>query len=138
MEQIIEIIKWVIPTGVLGSIVTWLFNRTSRQIKELRECYELTVQMNSDLRQSLSDETEEKKQLRRAVGRFERAVSRMFGCKHYSKCPVDLELKQNKEQRANIRGQSKHKGSRQSGDRGNIDKEDDTNSDIESLSIVDI
>ena len=123
-KLIIEIAKWLIPVGGLGSVVVWLLNRNIRELELIKKSHDTFKQMYEDINEALTNEVEEKKQLRKAVISFEKALSKMFVCKHYSKCPVNLELKQNSEPKASARGQPKRKSSRQSGDRGDLDNED--------------
>ncbi len=130
---IIDLVKWLIPVGGLGSVVAWLFNRTSRDIKQLRDCYELVIQMNVDLKKSLQDEIEKNKQLRQVVGKLERAANKVFRCKYYPSCPVDAELRQSKKTDARVRGQPRRDNSRQSGDRGDADNDDDAESENDDV-----
>ncbi|MFR9542669.1 MAG: hypothetical protein SNH27_11505 [Rikenellaceae bacterium] len=130
---IIDILKWLIPVGGLGSVVAWLFNRTFTELRLIKESHDTFKQMYEDVKQALLDETEEKKQLRRAVSKFERAINKMFICKHYASCPVNAELKQTKEAVARVRGQPRRSNSRQSGDRGDVDKDDEAESENEDL-----
>ena len=127
MEQqiIIDILKWLLPTGGFGSVVLWLFNRTNRELKLIKESHDVYKVMYEDIKQTLEDEIEEKRQLRKALGRFERAISKVFKCKYYPNCPVDIELRTVNDP---IHKTPRHGGmkSRQSGDRGDPDKDDDT------------
>lgn len=129
-KMIVEIVKWVIPIGGLGSVVAWLFNRTFSELRLIKESHDTFKVMYEDVKQALIDETEEKKQLRKVICRFERAINKMFACKHYAHCPVNEELKLTKEAEIRTRGQPRRL-SRQSGDRGDTDSEDKTRSDIE-------
>lgn len=122
MEQLLlDIMKWLLPTGCLGSVVAWLINRTNHELRQIKESHDVYKAMYEDLKNTLQDEIEEKKQLRRAVGRFERAISKVFNCKYYPNCPVNIELKENNERSS--RPISKHSNGRQSGDRGDTDKD---------------
>ena len=134
---IIEIVKWALPIGGLGSVVAWLFNRTFTELRLIKESHDTFKGMYEDVKQTMLDEIEEKKQLRKSIGRFERAINKMFVCKHYAHCPVNAELKKSKESTTatRVRGQPK-RGSRQSGDRGDVDSDDDTPTDIETYIIV--
>ena len=91
-DIILEVLKWLIPLGGFGSIAKWFISRTERELKRIRDSHDAYKTMYEDVKQTLNEEIEEKRALRLALGRFERAISKVFGCRHYPNCPVNVEL----------------------------------------------
>jgi len=89
---ILDILKWLIPVGGFGSIAGWFINRTERELKRIRESHDAYKVMYEDLRETVKEDINEKKKLRTTIGRLERALSRMYGCRYFPNCPVNIEL----------------------------------------------
>lgn len=91
---LLEILKWLIPVGGFGSVVGWLFNRTERELKHIREEHTAYKAMNADLSETIKEDIYEKKELRKTVAKLERAILRVYSCRHFPHCPVSVELQQ--------------------------------------------
>lgn len=89
---ILEILKWLIPVGGFGSVAAWFINRTDRQLKRTRDTHDAYKAMYEDVKRTLNEEIEEKRALRKALTKFEKVLSKIFGCRHYPNCPVNIEL----------------------------------------------
>ena len=106
MEGMLEILQWTVPSGAIGSIVTWLFGRTLRQTREAKEVHDTYKQMYEDVSASLvtlqqkNEENNEKleeltaehSRTRRALNRLSRAIEAIQLCDFRSQCPVRSEL----------------------------------------------
>lgn len=92
LNIILDVVKWLIPVGGFGSVVAWFINRAGRELKLIRESHDTYKAMYEDVRRTLNEEIEEKRALRKALAKFDRALSKIFSCRHYPKCPVSLEL----------------------------------------------
>ncbi|MDH6357240.1 hypothetical protein [Parabacteroides sp. PF5-9] len=111
---IIEIIKWVVPVGGFGSVAAWFINRTERELKQIRDSHDAYKTMYEDVKQTLNEEIEEKRALRKALGKFERAISKVFGCRYYPNCPVNIELLHQQTDKAKPKGDSRQRSNKRS------------------------
>ena len=53
MDVMTDILQWVLPSGAIGSVVTWLFGRTLRRTREAKEIHDTYKQMYEDVSSSL-------------------------------------------------------------------------------------
>lgn len=108
-----SILQWLIPVGGFGSVVGWFINRTDRELKRIRDSHDAYKTMYEDLCETVKEDINEKKKLRTMVGRLERALSKIYGCRHYPNCPVNVELQHNQadgtEPKQRGKGQSRNK-----------------------------
>lgn len=111
---ILDILQWLIPVGGFGSVVGWFISRTERELKQIRGSHDAYKVMYEDLNETVKEDINEKKKLRTMVGRLERALSKIYGCRHYPNCPVNMELQHNQaiiaEPNQRGKGQSRNKG----------------------------
>lgn len=91
-EVILEILKWLAPVGFLSPVAVWLTSRFERELKRIKASHDAYKLMYEDLTETVKEDINEKKKLRTMVGRLERALSKIYGCRHYPNCPVDVEL----------------------------------------------
>ena len=106
MDVMTDILQWVLPSGAIGSVVTWLFGRTLCRTREAKEIHDTYKQMYEDVSSSLvtlqqkNEETNEKLEelraenlrTRRALNRLSRAIEAIESCDYRSICPVRSEL----------------------------------------------
>lgn len=92
-SAILSVLTWLIPSGAVGSIAVWYASKTSRELKEIKDSHDAYKIMYEDVRNTLIEEIDEKKALRKAVGRLERAISAVGECRYSRSCPVDRELR---------------------------------------------
>lgn len=111
---ILDILQWLIPVGGFGSVVGWFVRRTERELKLIKDSHDAYKVMYEDLCETVKEDINEKKKLRTMVGRLERALSKIYGCRHYPNCPVNMELQHNQaiiaEPNQRGKGQSRNKG----------------------------
>lgn len=109
-----SILQWLIPVGGFGSVVGWFINLTERELKRIRDSHDAYKTMYEDLSETVKEDINEKKKLRTMVGRLERALSKIYGCRHYPNCPVNVELRRGQadstEPKQRGKGQSRNKG----------------------------
>jgi len=122
--MILEVLKWLTPIGglIISSIATWFINRAGRELKLIRDSHDAYKTMYEDVKETLNEEIEEKRALRKALAKFERALSKVFGCRHYPNCPVSLEFRNGQtgdpKPKPRGKGRSRNKGDTSS-DAGN-------------------
>jgi len=91
-DTIITLLQWLVPSGGLGAAVAWAFSRTLRSLRETKEVHDTYKSLYEDISETLKDLQNEVDDLQKELGRFRRAVARIYGCRHYSDCPVNREL----------------------------------------------
>lgn len=96
MEQFLSIIQWLLPSGGIGALLLWLTSRTLRQARESREVHDAYKTMYEDVRQTLTQQSNEYQELVQRCAHLERAVLRIGACSHYPHCPVVHELRNTK------------------------------------------
>lgn len=102
----LEILQWVVPSGAVASIATWLIDRGLRRVRSAKEIHDTYKQMYEDVSASLvslqqkHEETNEKLEeltaehlrTRRALNRLSRAIEAIESCDYRNICPVRSEL----------------------------------------------
>ena len=106
MDGMLEILQWVVPSGAVASIATWLIDRGLRRVRSAKEIHDTYKQMYEDVSASLvslqqkHEETNEKLEeltaehlrTRRALNRLSRAIEAIESCDYRNICPVRSEL----------------------------------------------
>lgn len=101
-----DILQWALPSGALGSVLTWLFGRSLRRTRDAKEIHDTYKQMYEDVSSSLvtlqqkneeingklEDLTAEHLRTRRALNRLSRAIESIESCDYRNICPVRSEL----------------------------------------------
>lgn len=95
-SSVIEILKWLVPIGGFGSVAGWFINRTERELKRIRDSHDAYKAMYEDLNQALKEDINEKQEMRKAMSRLHRAINKVFTCRYFPDCPVNVELLRNK------------------------------------------
>lgn len=95
-NTVIEILKWLVPIGGFGSVAGWFINRTERELKRIRDSHDAYKAMYEDLNQTVKEDINEKQEMRKAMSRLQRAINKVFSCRYFPDCPVNLELLRNK------------------------------------------
>jgi hypothetical protein len=88
MENFVSILEWILPAGGLGAFLTWLTNKTLRNIRTTKEVHDAYKQMYDDVKRTLIDILDENNKLRKAVSKLERAISKAGSCRYADSCPV--------------------------------------------------
>lgn len=108
-ETLTNILQWLIPSGALGTVVVWLTNKTIRNLRTVKEIHDTYKVMYEDLHNTMLEIQGDNKKLQRAVGRLERAVSKVSSCRYYPNCPVNIELQQQATEQPKVRGRSRQR-----------------------------
>jgi hypothetical protein len=98
-EKIITLLQWLIPSGSVVSLFAWMLKKESRKVKDAREMTEMHNAykvMYNDVRETLIEIQNEKRELRRLLTGLERAVGKCYTCRYYVACPALLELQKYK------------------------------------------
>jgi len=127
-DTLTTILQWLIPSGGLGAVMAWLFSKVLRKLRETKEIHDTYKTLYEDISQTLKDVQNELDDLHKELGKFRRAVSKIYCCRYYPDCPVQHEL-QNSETVSN--GKKVRKSNRQPRIR-NPDAESDTATGSES------
>lgn len=105
-NTVLEILRWILPIGGFGSIAGWLFNRTERELKRIRDSHDAYKVMYDDVKETLKEDINEKQELRKTIASLQRAVNKVFSCRHFADCPVNHELLHNKTSNSKPQGNS--------------------------------
>jgi hypothetical protein len=92
---VLEILKWLVPIGGFGSVAKWFMNRTERELKRIRDSHDAYKAMYEDLQTTVKEDINEKQKLRKTIASLQRAVNKVFSCRHFPDCPVNIELLRN-------------------------------------------
>lgn len=115
--SIMNLLSWLVPAGSFGSVVVWYASRATRQIRQVKESHDAYKAMYEDLKNTMLDEIEEKKTLRKAIGRLERAVNKSKDCRYSLDCPVEHELrKPEADQDGQPKGNPRQRGGQRTAD----------------------
>jgi len=92
MMDILSTLQWLIPSGGLGAVIAWIFSKTLRNLRQTKEVHDTYKTLYEDISKTLTDVQDELDKLHKELGRFRRAVSKIYGCRYYPDCPVQYEL----------------------------------------------
>jgi hypothetical protein len=105
-DTLIALLQILLPSGGLATFIAWYFKKESGKVKEAREAKEMNdayKAMYNDVKETLIEIQNEKRELRCLLTGLERAVGKCHTCRYYAVCPALIELQ-------------KHKGSYPAGD----------------------
>ena len=116
-EIIKDIFLWLIPTGGLGTVIVWIFNKKLRTLRTDKEVHDTYKEMYNDVKEELKDLRNENKILHKEFARMgaivstmETVISKAAACNYYAACPIRFELQQlQKHQRKTEIGQPGNK-----------------------------
>lgn len=93
MGTVMEILQWILPTGAIASIFTWLVNRSLHNARSAKEKHDLYKIMYENSQETTIKFQQDVQKLNIAVIRLEKIVSQATLCKYYdTRCPVRIEL----------------------------------------------
>lgn len=104
MDQILSLLQWLIPSGSLVALLTWITSRRLRGSRETKEVHDTYKAMYEDVHQSLITLSNENKEIRQALIRLESALARANTCRYRDICPIKRELRQQAQDRKHERG----------------------------------
>lgn len=116
-DFILQLLNWGFPSGCIGVAIGWFFNRKAHNAEAAKKVHDIYKQMyddvsakllemqkeNGKLQELVEKAWEESSELRRAVNRLTRALSRAKSCLYSDDCPVIDELRNNEEINRGIR-----------------------------------
>lgn len=92
MDAFIRILEWLIPAGGIAGGLTWLLNKTLRNLRTTKEIHDTYKTLYEQISKTILQLQDEVSDLHRELGRFRRAVSKASACRYYDNCPVQHEL----------------------------------------------
>lgn len=97
MGTIMEVLQWIIPSGAIASVITWLVNRSLHNARSAKEKHDLYKIMYENAQETTLTLQQDVQKLNIAIIQLERAVSKATLCKYYDdRCPVRHELQNSK------------------------------------------
>lgn len=91
-EQIMQILQWLVPSGIAGSFWAWMKWKENRKVLAAKERNDAYKEMYDDLSGTLIDLQNENIKLYKAVRELNRTIQKAGTCKHYADCPIRDEL----------------------------------------------
>lgn len=99
MELVYEVLAYALPSGFVGSVVTWLLNRQRLKVSVRKEEHDAFKHMYDDLKDEVYELRKEYGQLQAAYNRLQMQYNRLYRiigniarCDFYDSCPVRGEL----------------------------------------------
>lgn len=91
-DLIMQILQWLVPSGIAGSLWAWLKHRENNKVLAAKERNDAYKEMYDNLSGTLIDLQNENIKLYKAVRELNRTIQRASTCKHYADCPIRGEL----------------------------------------------
>lgn len=91
-DLIMQILQWLVPSGIAGSLWAWLRHRENNKVIAAKERNDAYKEMYDNLSGTLIDLQNENIKLYKAVRELNRTIQRASTCKHYADCPIRSEL----------------------------------------------
>ena len=92
MEQLMQILQWLLPSGIAGSFWAWMKWKENRKVIAAKERNDTYKDMYDNLSGTLIDLQNENIKLYKAVRGLNRTIQKASTCKHYADCPIRGEL----------------------------------------------
>ncbi|MGL4332485.1 MAG: hypothetical protein ACRCZQ_10920 [Bacteroidales bacterium] len=83
-----EIWMYLLPSGFIASLLTWLVNRRRERLKDIKEEHSVYRELYEDLRVLIKKQSAEYAKLRNKVFRLERAFEEINRCPYRQHCPL--------------------------------------------------
>lgn len=87
-----EIWMYLLPSGFIASLLTWLVNRRRERLKDIREEHSVYRELYEDLKVLIKKQSVEHGELRRKIFRLERAFEEVNRCIYRNRCPLRNKL----------------------------------------------
>mgnify|MGYP000001734288 FL=1 len=91
-DLIMQILQWLVPSGIAGSLWAWLRHRENNKVLAAKERNDAYKEMYDNLSGTLIDLQNENIKLYKAVRELNRTIQRASTCRHYADCPIRNEL----------------------------------------------
>ena len=92
METIMQILQWLVPSGIAGSLWAWLRHRENSKVIAAKERNDAYKEMYDNLSGTLIELRNENIKLNKAVRELNRTIRKASTCRHYNDCPIRIEL----------------------------------------------
>ena len=92
METIMQILQWLVPSGIAGSLWAWLRHRENSKVIAAKERNDAYKEMYDNLSGTLIELQNENIKLNKAVRELNRTIRKASTCRHYNDCPIRIEL----------------------------------------------
>ena len=90
---IMDVLQWIIPSGAIASVITWLVNRSLHNARSAKEQQDIYKTMYENLHETVLNIQNDYKKITISLIQLEKAVSKANLCKYYDTyCPVRVEL----------------------------------------------
>ncbi|MGL5786627.1 MAG: hypothetical protein ACRCX4_07420 [Bacteroidales bacterium] len=83
-----DIWMYLLPSGFIASLLTWLVNRRRERLKDIKEEHTVYRELYEDLRELIRKQSVEHGKLRRKIYRLERAMEEVYHCRYRAHCPL--------------------------------------------------
>ncbi|MGL4804834.1 MAG: hypothetical protein ACRC26_00570 [Bacteroidales bacterium] len=83
-----DIWMYLLPSGFIASLLTWLVNRRRERLKDMREEHSVYRELYEDLRVLIKKQGVEHGKMRRKIYRLERILEEVSHCRHRHQCPL--------------------------------------------------
>ena len=83
-----DIWMYLLPSGFIASLLTWLVNRRREGLKDIKEEHSVYRELYEDLRELIRKQSIEHGKLRRKIYRLERAMEEVYHCRYRADCPL--------------------------------------------------
>ena len=87
-----DIWMYLLPSGFIASLLTWLVSRKRERLKDVREEHSVYRELYEDLKELIRKQSIEHGKLRRKIYRLERAMEEVYHCRYRAHCPLLREL----------------------------------------------
>ena len=92
METIMQILQWLVPSGIAGYLWAWLRHRENSKVIAAKERNDAYKEMYDNLSGTLIELQNENIKLNKAVRELNRTIRKASTCRHYNDCPIRIEL----------------------------------------------
>ncbi|MGL5787522.1 MAG: hypothetical protein ACRCX4_11990 [Bacteroidales bacterium] len=87
-----DIWMYLLPSGFIASLLTWLVNRRRERLKDIKEEHTVYRELYEDLRELIRKQGIEHGKLRRKIYQMERCFEEIGRCSRRNYCPVRRQL----------------------------------------------
>ena len=91
-DLIMQILQWLVPSGIAGSLWAWLRHRENNKVLAAKERNDAYKEMYDNLSGTLIELQNENIKLNKAVRELNRTIRKASTCRHYNDCPIRIEL----------------------------------------------
>ncbi|MGL4806584.1 MAG: hypothetical protein ACRC26_09590 [Bacteroidales bacterium] len=92
-----DIWMYLLPSGFIASLLTWLVNRRRERLKDIREEHTVYRDLYEDLRTLIKNQESEHGKLRKKLYKLEKVLESISICRYRRQCPLLHRLHSGKE-----------------------------------------